>query len=104
MAPIPIDSDCVWNYSFCEWIDLGVEIDEDWYSVGNIEYDALDDLRGDFPQLFKEDDVPIDGWDEIIQEPTKHGKNDLWMGGNTLHLFECCSFGICFRISRTKFL
>jgi hypothetical protein len=49
MAPIPIDLDCVWNYSFCEWIDLGVEIDEDWYSVGNIKYDALDELRGDFP-------------------------------------------------------
>jgi hypothetical protein len=29
-------------------MDLGVEIDEDWYGVGNIEYDALDDLRGDF--------------------------------------------------------
>jgi hypothetical protein len=45
---IPIDLDCIWNYSFCEWIDLGVEIEEDWYSVGNIEYDALDDLRVDF--------------------------------------------------------
>jgi hypothetical protein len=33
-------------------MDLGVEIDKDWYSVGNIEYDALDDLQGDFPQLF----------------------------------------------------
>jgi hypothetical protein len=56
MAPIPIDPDCVWNYSFYEWIDLGVEIDKDWYSVGNIEYDALDDLRGNFLQLFEEDD------------------------------------------------
>jgi hypothetical protein len=65
MAPIPIDLDCMWNYSFCEWINLGVEIDEDWYSVGNIEYDALDNLRGDFLQL-EEDDVPINGWDEII--------------------------------------
>jgi hypothetical protein len=44
MAPIPIDLDCIWNYSFYEWIDLRVEIDEDWYGVGNIEYDALDDL------------------------------------------------------------
>jgi hypothetical protein len=44
MAPIPIDSDYVWNYSFYKWIDLEVEIDNDWYSVGNIEYDALDDL------------------------------------------------------------
>jgi hypothetical protein len=48
MAPIPIDQDCVWNYSFCELIDLGVEIDKDWYSAGNIEYGTLDDLQGDF--------------------------------------------------------
>jgi hypothetical protein len=41
MAPIPIDPDCVWNYSFCEWIDLKVEIDEDRYSVGIIEYDTF---------------------------------------------------------------
>jgi hypothetical protein len=27
--------------------------------VGNIEYKALDDLRGDFPQLFKNDVVPV---------------------------------------------
>jgi hypothetical protein len=104
MAPIPIDLDLVWNYSFCEWIDLGVEIDEDWYSVGNIEYDTLDDLRGDFPQLFEEENVPINGWDEIIQESTEHGRNGVWTGGNILHPFECYSFGICFRISRTKFL
>jgi hypothetical protein len=104
MAPILIDPDCVWNYSFYEWIDLGVEIDEDWYSVGNIEYDALDDLRGNFPQLFEEDNVLINGWDEIIQEPTEHGKSVLGMEGNILHLIECCSFGICLEISRTKFL
>jgi hypothetical protein len=104
MAPIPIDPDCVWNYSFREWIDLGVEIDEDWYILGNIEYDALDDLQDDFPQLFEEENVPINGWDEIIQEPTEHGSNDVWIGGNILHLFECHSFGICFGISRTKFL
>jgi hypothetical protein len=48
MAPIPIDPNYVWNYSFCKWIDLGVGIDKDWYNVGNIEYDALDNLRGDF--------------------------------------------------------
>ena len=59
MVPIPIDPDRVWNYSFCEWIDLGVDIDEDWYSVSNIEYDAVNYLRGDFSQLFEEDDVPI---------------------------------------------
>jgi hypothetical protein len=57
MASIPIDPDYVWNYSFCEWINLGVEIDEDWYSVGNIEYEALNDLLGDFPQPFENDDV-----------------------------------------------
>jgi hypothetical protein len=44
MASIPIDPNYVWNYSFCEWIYLGVEINEDWYNVGNIEYDALNDL------------------------------------------------------------
>jgi hypothetical protein len=44
MAPILIDPDYMWNYSFCEWIDLGVEIDEDWYSVGNIEYDRCQTL------------------------------------------------------------
>jgi hypothetical protein len=55
---------------------LGVEIDEDWYSVGNIKYDALDDLRGDFPQLFEKDDVPTNRWDEIIQEYTEHDGED----------------------------
>jgi hypothetical protein len=86
MAPIPIDTDCVWNYSFCEWIDLGVEIDEDWYSVGNIEYDVLDDLRNNISQLFEEDDVPINGWDEIMQEPTEHGRNVLWTEGNDVQI------------------
>jgi hypothetical protein len=94
----------VWNYTFCEWIDLGVEIDEYWYSMGNIEYDALDDLRCNFLQLFEEGDVPINGRDEIIQEPTEHGKNVSWTEDNILHLFEYYSFGICLRISRTKFL
>jgi hypothetical protein len=83
---------------------LGVEIDKDWYSVGNIEYDALDDLQGNFSQMFEKDDVPINGWNEIIQEPTKHGKNALWTEGNILHLIECCSFGICLEILRMKFL
>jgi hypothetical protein len=104
MAPIPIDHNYAWYYSFCEWIDLGVEIYEDWYSVGNIEYDALNDLRGDFSQLFEEDDVQINGWDEIIQKPTKRDRSALWTEGNILLLVECCSFGICLRISRTKLL
>jgi hypothetical protein len=76
MVPIPIDLDCMWNYSFCEWIDLGVEVDEDWYKVGNIECNALNDLRGDFPQLFEKDDVLINGLDEMVQEPTEHDEED----------------------------
>jgi hypothetical protein len=61
IAPIPIDMDYMWNYFFCELMELGVEIDEDWYSVGNIECDALDDLRCDFSQLFEDDVVPANG-------------------------------------------
>jgi hypothetical protein len=52
MARTPTDPDCIWNYAFCELIDLGVKIDEYWYSVGNIDYNALDDLQGDYPHLF----------------------------------------------------
>jgi hypothetical protein len=51
----------VWNYYFCEWIDLRVEFDKDWYRMGNIEYDAFDNLCDDFPQRFEEDDVLING-------------------------------------------
>jgi hypothetical protein len=29
MAPITIDHDCMWNYSFCELMDFGVKIDDD---------------------------------------------------------------------------
>ena len=76
MAPIPVDLDCMWNYSFCEWIDLGIKIDDDWYSVGNIEYNALDDLRGDFPQPFEDEGVPVREWEEISQEPTEHNAGD----------------------------
>jgi hypothetical protein len=77
MAHILVDLDCMWSYSFCELMDLGVEIDEDWYSVGNIEYDALDDLRCDFPQLFEDDLVPINEWEETPQEPSEHDFDDF---------------------------
>jgi hypothetical protein len=76
MAPILIDPDCMWNYSFCELMDFRVKIDDDWYSIGNIEYNALDDLQDDFSQLFEDDVVPVDGWEEIAQEPTKHDTDD----------------------------
>jgi hypothetical protein len=64
MAPILIDPDYVWNYSFCEWIDLGVEIDEDWYSMGNIKYEHSTTYKA------------INGWDEIVQEPIEHDEGD----------------------------
>ena len=57
-------------------MDLGIEIDDDWYRVGNIEYDALDDLWGDFSLLFQNDVVLVDGWEEIAQEPTEHDTDD----------------------------
>ena len=57
-------------------MDLGVEIDEDGYCVGNIKYDALNDIRGDFPQLFEDDIVPVNGWEEIALEPIEHDTND----------------------------
>ena len=49
MAPKPIDPDCMKNFSFYELMNLRVEIDKDSYSIGNIEYDVLDDLQDDFP-------------------------------------------------------
>ena len=65
MAPIPINPNCMWNYSFCELMDLGVEIVAHWCSIGNIEYDTLDDLRCDILQLLADDVVPVAGWEEI---------------------------------------
>ena len=56
--------------------------------MGNIEYDALDDLRGNFPQLFEEDDVLINGWDEIIQEPIEHDEEDTTDKGSILLLIS----------------
>ena len=44
--------------------------------VGNIEYDALEDLRDDFWQLFEDDVVPVDDWEDIAQEPTEHDIDD----------------------------
>jgi hypothetical protein len=72
------DWDCVWNYSFCELMDLWVKIDEHWYSVGNIDYDALDDQRGNYPHLFEDEvaEIPTNGWNEITQEITEHGDNE----------------------------
>ena len=57
-------------------MDLGVEIEEDWYSVSNIEYDALDNLQGHFLQLFEDDVVSVDGWKKIAYEATKHNTDD----------------------------
>jgi hypothetical protein len=36
-------------------------------SVGNIEYDALNDLRGNYPHLSKDEvvEIPANGWDGI---------------------------------------
>jgi hypothetical protein len=39
---------------FCDLIDLRVKIDDDWYIVGNIDYDGLDNLRDDYPHLFED--------------------------------------------------
>jgi len=66
------------NYSFCKLMDLGVKIDEDWCNVGNIDYDALDDLQDDYPYLFEEEaaEIAANGWDEITQEITKHGDDE----------------------------
>lgn len=42
---------------FCELMDMGVEIDDDWYNVGNIDYDTLDDLCDDLAHLFEHVDL-----------------------------------------------
>ena len=36
----------------------------------------LNDLRVDFSQLFENDVVPVDGLEEIAQEPTEHDTDD----------------------------
>jgi hypothetical protein len=42
--------------------------------------------------------VPVDGWEEIDQEPTEHDiPTMLQTKDNILLLFECCSFGILSR-------
>lgn len=76
MANIPTDPDCRWNYSFC---DSGDELDEDWYSVGSIEYDPFDDLLdNDYVYVWNVWELPIamNGWEEITQETTEHGTVD----------------------------
>jgi hypothetical protein len=37
---------------------------------------VLDDLQGYFSQLFEDNVVPINGWEEIAQEPTMHNTDD----------------------------
>jgi hypothetical protein len=59
MANIPMDPNCTWNYSICKLIYLRVDIDEDWYSAGNIDYDALDDLQVEFPYPFKDEGILV---------------------------------------------
>ena len=76
MAPTPVDLDCIWNCFFCELMDLGVEIEDDWYSVGNIEYDVLDNLQGDFSQLFEDEVMLVREWEQIAQEPTVYDTDE----------------------------
>jgi hypothetical protein len=59
-------------------MDLGVKRDEDWYNVGNINYDALNDLRDDYPHLFEDEaaEIPANGCDEITQEIIEHGDDE----------------------------
>ena len=71
--------------------------------MGNIEYDTLDDLRGNFPHLFEKDDVLNNGWDEMIHKRTEHDEEGFTSEGNILLLIKCCSFGICLRISRMMY-
>jgi hypothetical protein len=73
MPRLPMDPNCM-ELLFL-WVDRSrVEIDDGWCSVGNIDYDALDDLRDDSPHLFKNEGVlvPENGWDEITQEFTEY--------------------------------
>jgi hypothetical protein len=63
-----------------------------------------DDLRGNFPQLFEKDDVPINGGMRWSRNPLSTMKKTLRMKDNILLLIKCCSFVICLEILRTKFL
>ena len=56
--------------------------------MGNIEYNALDDLCGNFSQLFEKDNVLINGWDEMIQESTEHDEEGSTGEGNILLLIS----------------
>lgn len=95
-----LDPNYEWNYLFFELMDMGVEYEDDWDSVGNIDYDTLDDPPDDFPQLLEDTNlqqlkweafrwvlqidgdngvVPLvteNGWDEVTQDLTEHGPYD----------------------------
>lgn len=57
MVKIPIDPDCEWNYLFFEWMRLGVDYLEEWYSVGNIDYDVLENLLDDLPHFYVDTNI-----------------------------------------------
>jgi hypothetical protein len=44
MAGAPVTLDCTRKDSLDKLLDLGVELDDDWYDVDNIIYEPLDDL------------------------------------------------------------
>ncbi|GLT53014.1 hypothetical protein SLA2020_263140 [Shorea laevis] len=88
MAEALVTLDCSRRDSLNKLLDLGVELDNDWYDVGSIAYDPRDDLYdignimydplGDqFVYMSNEyvqaPPAQINGWDEIFQEITEHG-------------------------------
>jgi hypothetical protein len=78
MAGVPENSDCTRKDSLDKLLDLGVELDDDWYDVGNIVYDPLDDLQDNqyvyvWNEYAWEPPARTNRWDEIFQEVTEHG-------------------------------
>ncbi|GLT53536.1 hypothetical protein SLA2020_268010 [Shorea laevis] len=80
--------DCTRKDSLDKLLDLGVELDDDWYDVDNIVYEPLDDLDdvgnimydplgNQYVYVWKENvqapPAQINGWEEIFQEITEHG-------------------------------